>query len=128
MALPPVLLLSESEDLGWFIKQALEPAGYLFRYESPHPLPRSLLRRIETIVLFELPASEVEGRTIYTLLQAEFPRRIGGIGARSQLAGYVFMSSVPMLFKPFAVNELLALLSQLRALPLPDDLMLEHAN
>jgi hypothetical protein len=128
MALPPVLLLSESEDLGWFIKQALEPAGYLLRYESPHPLPRSLLRRIETIVLFELPASEVEGRTIYTLLQAEFPRRIGGIGARSQLAGYAFMSSVPMLFKPFAVNELLALLSQLRALPLPDDLMLEHAN
>lgn len=128
MALPSVLLLTESDDLGVFAERALVQAGYVFTYESPHPLPRFLLRRPETVVLFDLPASEVEGRTIYTLLQAEFPRRIGGIGARSQLAGYGFMSSVPMVFKPFATDELLALLGHLCALPLPDERVLERVN
>jgi DNA-binding response OmpR family regulator len=126
MSRPPVLLLTQSDDLGRFVRQALSQSGYAFTYESPHPLPRFLLRRSETLVLFDLPASEVEGRAIYTLLQAEFPRRLGAIGARSQLPGYGFMSSVPIVFKPFAVGELLTLLLRLAALPIPDDQLLER--
>lgn len=128
MPYPPVLLLTQSDDLGAFAAHVLDQAGYPFRFESPLPLPRFLLRRPETIVLLDLPASEIDGRAIYTLLQAEFPRRLGAIGARSQIPGYCFMTNVPMLFKPFTSNDLLALVSRLAALPLPEDVLLERAT
>jgi hypothetical protein len=120
MTLPSVLLLTQSHALALTTRQALCAHGFSFAHAQPHPLPRSLLQPSTTLVLYDLPASEIEGRTIYTMLQAEFPRRLGALGTPDQIRGYCFMLDVPMLWKPFTPTDLLAFLHHLATLPLLD--------